>query len=644
MRRGGLVGIVAPVLAALVVSLVAVSPLRAAETVTLITVDPPAPVAWGSRATVSAHLWLDGGIPVAGHHLNLHVAGGVAGGETDATGKATFDIAPPANPGVYPMQVTFDGSTDLLPSQAEGNLTVQPRLLTIHALPANPGLTFKLGSTEFVTDANGIASTQVPANFDRSTRPKTENLVVSPGVEARFDRWRTHDGDLYATYEMYYDVLLRFVDLAGNEVDPTRVTSVQLKGSIGNELTVEPGVPFEVLGQRVVPLAGELELKDVGYSIEDVVIDGASAVHRAQQRFNPSAERVWTITLLFYSVHFSVRDAIFGFPLGSEVGVTYPDGRKVTMPAEDGELSLTALARGDYSVTAKTWGLSFQRPIALSRDQSVELKVISFLDIGVVAAMGLLVVFGLVLVGRPGTSQAVRPMLRRWRTAVLTIGGARAIPLAETSASGIEGKRAATGGARSVASARPARPAVAAVAKSSGRANSSARRRSAPGISQAARAKSVTVDTRATKAAPKPAPVVQQAPPAVQQAPPAVQPATPEASKVLPVGSNGRAAGPNGVAAAKAPPAGLDVPPTPANPGLAATALGSLAAAPHQVSIRWELPRVRRTYVVQDGDTLRSIAAAMLGDENTWQDIVAANPKVTIDQGQIPPGTRLKIP
>ena len=34
----------------------------------------------------------------------------------------------------------------------------------------------------------------------------------------------------------------------------------------------------------------------------------------------------------------------------------------------------------------------------------------------------------------------------------------------------------------------------------------------------------------------------------------------------------------------------------------------------------------------------------MLGDENTWQDIVAANPKVIIDRGQIPPGTKLKIP
>ena len=603
MKRGVLVGVVAQLVAALVVSLVAASPLHAAESATLITLDPPAPVAWGARAAVTAHLWLDGGIPVAGHHLELHLAGAVAGGQTDASGTATFDIGPPADPGVYPMQVTFGGSTDLLPSQADGNLTVQPRLLTIHTVPPNPGLSFKLGSTEFVTDANGIASTEVPANFDRSTRPKTANLVVSPGVEERFDRWRTLNGDLYATYEMYYDILLRFVDLAGNEVDPTRVTSVELKGSIGNQLTVEPGVPFEVLGQRVVPLAGELELKDVEYSVEDVVIDGASAVHRAQQRFTPSAERVWTITLLFYSVHFSVRDAIFGFPLDSEIGITYPDGRKVAMPARDGELSLTALARGDYTVAAKSWGLAFQRPVALSRDQTVELKVISFLDIGVVSAMGLLLVFGLVLVGRPGTAQAVPPMLRRWRAAVSAIGGARANPLAEPKTSGSRRKRAATEGARSVASARPP------TAKSPSRATSSARRTTAApessGLSQTARPKSADASTGATKA-----------------------------PKVQPAGSNGRPAGQNGgPAVAKTRPTGL-----------AAAALASLAAAPHQASIRWELPRVRRTYVVQDGDTLRSIAAAMLGDENTWQDIVAANPKVIIDRGQIPPGTKLKIP
>ena len=625
-------------LSALLLSLVAASPLHAAESATLITLDPPAPVAWGARATVTAHLWLEGGVPVAGHHLGLHLGGAVAGGQTDATGTATFDIGPPAVPGVYPMQVTFDGSISLLPSQTDGTLTVQPRLFTIHAIPANPGLKFNLGGTEFVTDAAGIAQLEVPSTFDRSLRPKTANLVVSPGVEERFDRWRILNGDLYATYEMYYDIIVRFVDLAGNEVDPTRVTSVDLRGSIGNQLKVEPGVPFEVLGQRVVPLGSELVQKDVEYSVEDVVVDGASAVHRAQQRFTPSGDRVWTITLLFYAVHLSVRDAIFGFPLDSEIGITYPDGRNVAVAAPGGELSLSALARGDYSVTAKSWGMSFQRPIALSRDQTVELKVISFLDIGVVAGIGLLIVFGLLLVGSPAARGAVPPMLQRLRLRLAMTRAPEATPLAATIATRIGQAPQATRIA--AATAVPVRPPK---VKPSRRATKAARRATST-------APSTSTSTSETQTSAETArPGLTNGSAGVPKAPPA--------RKVRPAVTKTRVAVRKTPAAAPTTPPALPktIPaaPTPAAPTIPAAALdtmtrlpaaGFASAAPHQASILWEVPRVQRTYVVQEGDTLQSIAAVMLGDENTWQDIVAANPKVTMDRGHLIPGTKLKIP
>jgi nucleoid-associated protein YgaU len=58
---------------------------------------------------------------------------------------------------------------------------------------------------------------------------------------------------------------------------------------------------------------------------------------------------------------------------------------------------------------------------------------------------------------------------------------------------------------------------------------------------------------------------------------------------------------------------------------------------------RAEPIRVPRVYVVRAGDTLRSIAATMLGDENAWPEILHANGDVVFDPDRILPGTRLRI-
>ncbi len=511
-------------LAVLIIGLIAPQARAVVKSATVMRVDRVAPVAWGARASVTAHLMLSNGAPVADRHVDLHLAGDTAGGRTDANGTAIFDIKTPVLPGGYALQVTFRGSSDLLPSQASTTLTVLPRTFTIHTVPVQQGLPFILNGTGFVSDANGIAQIVVAPDFDESLRPDAGNLVVAPGVEERFARWRTHNGDIYATYETYYEIRLAFVDLAGNPVDPARVTKVSLKGAIGNQLSVQPNTPFTVLGQRVVPLAGELQTKDVGYSVEDVVVDGASVVHRAQNRFTPSLERTWTITLLFYSAHVLVRDAIFGFPLASELTITYPDGHEVAVPTKDGELSLTAMARGNYSIVARGWGISFSRPVALSRDQDVDLKVITYLDLGVVVGLVMFVVFGLLLVGRPGKARGFRDKVRTRGRRVVTAAGILTAILAGAVA---RGRRLARGLASGI-SALMARP---------------------------------------TRLAPSPAPA-----------------ATPRARPE------------------------------------------------------------RRVHVVRAGDTLESIAAQELGDENAWTEILHANGDVLFDSDQLVPGTRLRIP
>ena len=66
-----------------------------------------------------------------------------------------------------------------------------------------------------------------------------------------------------------------------------------------------------------------------------------------------------------------------------------------------GEVTVNSLPRGDYRVSADALGISSSRPVALSGDQRVELRVISWLDIAVVLLVLGSVALGLLYVRRP---------------------------------------------------------------------------------------------------------------------------------------------------------------------------------------------------------------------------------------------------
>ena len=66
------------------------------------------------------------------------------------------------------------------------------------------------------------------------------------------------------------------------------------------------------------------------------------------------------------------------------------------------EHTSAGLARGIYRVTVTgAKGYAPATPIALSRDQDVELLVFSYIDMGVLVAIGLFLSLGLLLFGRP---------------------------------------------------------------------------------------------------------------------------------------------------------------------------------------------------------------------------------------------------
>jgi hypothetical protein len=292
-----------------------------------------------------------------------------------------------------------------------------PGKLTVRTTPAQPGLAFELEGRTFLTDEQGVARIDVKRwSWNLRQRVKGIGAPTTDGGHATFGGWYnwtgTHDRDLSATFNLSYPVSWHFVDLQGNVVDPNLVTSFTIKSSTGVVQSFSASQHWQpqlLLASSVTPRSREIQ-KPVSYAVESAIVGGSNVVNRSQQRFSPSDERDLEVRLLFYSVGFRGRDAFFGFPIGSEVKVQYPDGEVQHVPLqEDGTTVMVPLPRGKYLVSVTGAGFSPPQPIALSRDQTVDLEVISYLDMAVALTFLGSCAVGLLVFGRP---QLLHPLRR----------------------------------------------------------------------------------------------------------------------------------------------------------------------------------------------------------------------------------------
>jgi hypothetical protein len=260
------------------------------------------------------------------------------------------------------------------PAAAEAGVPAE-----IRTVPAVPGMRFSLDGRQFQADGRGVA--RPPAGAGGSI--KALDTALGPGVQARFDRW--YLGRSIAAISLYYRVRPAFADLAGQRVDPDLITSVSLGGGQGGRHVVEGGRSVWLRGNRVLPESQGRRSVALSYAVDRVTVAGSTVVQRAQQRFRPSVERAPKLRLAFFAARFTVRDALLGFPIGSAVRLEYPNGRAQRHAlGSDAELTLTSLPRGDYRVSVEAPGISSSRPVALSRDQEIDLQVISWLDVTIV--------------------------------------------------------------------------------------------------------------------------------------------------------------------------------------------------------------------------------------------------------------------
>jgi hypothetical protein len=281
--------------------------------------------------------------------------------------------------------------------------------VTFRTVPAVAGVRIRSGGQTVRTDGTGFVTLTVRRTGPRYRdieAPKVLTTRLPSGKQARF-------GGLFESgrtlgISLYKRTWLRFVDLAGEHVPNRRVTSVRLASGNGGRIHVEGRVTPMLQASRVLLTSAGVRSRRIEYAVERVEVDGANVVNRDQHRFFPLSTARLSVPLLLYSARFVARDALFGGRAGRAVLLTYPSGRTVRIPLRDGTARAIGLPRGQYHLQADAAGYSFDRLLWLSRDQVVDLPIVSYLDFAVVLGGLVAVALTLLLAGRPRLRRRLR--------------------------------------------------------------------------------------------------------------------------------------------------------------------------------------------------------------------------------------------
>jgi hypothetical protein len=289
------------------------------------------------------------------------------------------------------------------------------RTLVVKVVPPMAGVAFALDGRTFTSDARGQASTTAPGGG--SHRLSVTVPPPRPGQRYRFARWLGGHGEefsasrtvtlgglmtrLVAGFDSVCEVGWTFTDEQRASIPSDRVQSVTLKDDSGVRYRLPGGGSHWLPATRVVrENTGIVGARPIVYSVESVLVDGANAVFRSQQRFKPAPSANWTISLRFYEMQIGVHDALFGHPVGSTVQLRSPDGHIRRLDLDDRARARSRrLTRGDYQLKVQGPGISWWVPVSLSRSQEVRLVFLSWLDLAVAAVALLAIVVGLPLLG-----------------------------------------------------------------------------------------------------------------------------------------------------------------------------------------------------------------------------------------------------
>jgi hypothetical protein len=355
------------------------------------------------------------GEPVANATIVITVDGKYLGQtSSDGNGQFIFNVHQNLDAGSHILAANYFGSQQFASTNVSAALNVSPAVVIVQTVPPIAGVSFQMDGRQFSSNAEGVAKLSISKVGVYPLDVKTDQYT-NPIQRITFERWEDENfkpsraiqipinGPIQVGFDVYNQVDQVFFDLNGSSVDPKRTTGITIKSAQGDIFNYKEGEHIWVPASRINRRSTGLEITQLLYSVINVTIDGANVVNKAQQRFYAGSDQTWKISLILYSLQVNAKDALFGFPIGKKVSLIYPSGKVDTFTLDkSGTAHLPSLARGIYKIKlGGTNGIETLIPVALSRNQVIDEKVISYIDLGAVFGLVLLAALALIFIGRP---------------------------------------------------------------------------------------------------------------------------------------------------------------------------------------------------------------------------------------------------
>ncbi len=393
---------------------------------TVLTVPPPGPKQLGDPLNFVGMLRDVKNNPLVDFSADVYIDFDYVGQvSTDNNGTFNFQTNKKFPASEHVLSIRYRGDKQHLPSSATNRFVIEPSILKVQTVPPTAGVTVSIDNRSFETGADGTVG--IPMyKVDRYSLSVNTDKFYNPTQRIEFGRWEaesfqpSRDVDIPSSdpilvgLNVFHQVSQTFIDLDGKPVDPKRITKITIKSAQGDVFSYPDGQMRWVPSSRIARRDSGLEVTQLQYSVMNVTVDGSNVVNQAQQRFFADQGDVWKIQLLLYSMNVNTRDALFGSPVGTSVDIEFPNGEVQTYPLDQaGTVQIRSLARGIYRIKVNgVKGVISYTPVALSRNQDAAMQVITNQDIAAAGGAGLVVVVGLLLIGRPWL---LIPWLRRRR-------------------------------------------------------------------------------------------------------------------------------------------------------------------------------------------------------------------------------------
>ena len=241
----------------------------------------------------------------------------------------------------------------------------------------------------------------------------------TPTTRISFDHW--FDGEqhasrqirifssatFYATFSGSYLTTIALHDAAGGPIETGRIGPMTISAPEGRDMVLSQTQRAAWLDVPAPSRALLLGLAQTPrYAVQSATYDGVSVANRGDSPFTPGPGRIWSINLRIYSMQLQVRQPVLGGEI-RDIVVTSPGGfRQTLQPDGGGRLTLTALPRGLYTVTAVGDGVAPTLMVQVTRNQVVQLSAFTPFEIAgtvllLLAAMAGLIGAAIVVQRRP---------------------------------------------------------------------------------------------------------------------------------------------------------------------------------------------------------------------------------------------------